>query len=211
MILFELVGTENDDTYQELEMSNGLRQYDFLRDIIIASVKMQRKMMSHQIIKALNYHAITCLHTNAGEYRPCQVTVGDHVPPAHFRVPALMDDFVDLVNRRWLEVDPLFHAAWILWRLNFIHPFINGNGRTARAIAYFFICARVGGPLPGRKILPGLIKENRETYVLALQHADATAQEGQVDLLPMVQLLDELLKQQLASADEVIPEVLGSS
>ena len=53
------------------------------------------------MIKAINYHAIACLHTDAGEYRPCPVEVGDYRPPEHYRVDALMDDFVNIVNRRW--------------------------------------------------------------------------------------------------------------
>ena len=43
-----------------------------------------------------------------------------------------MDAFVDEVNRRLETADVLTLAAYCLWRLNHIHPFINGNGRTAR-------------------------------------------------------------------------------
>ena len=61
------------------------------------------------------------------------VTVGDYHPPEHYRVQALMDDFVNNVNRSWENADPVVLATLVLWRLNNIHPFINGNGRTARA------------------------------------------------------------------------------
>lgn len=98
MILFELTQTENHQTYQSLEISNGNRQYDFLRSIVAASLEMKRPFLSQHVIKALNFHAITCLHTNAGEYRPCPVVVGKHNPPEHYRVQALMDDFVNDVN-----------------------------------------------------------------------------------------------------------------
>jgi Fic/DOC family len=101
--------------------------------IVSAPVDMGKPFLSQQVIKAFNFLAIVCLHTNAGEYRPCPVTVGAHIPPAHYRVPALMDDFVNTVNRTWEQTDPVVLATYVLWRVNNIHPFINGNGRTARA------------------------------------------------------------------------------
>lgn len=132
MIIFELVQTESHPVYQALTVSNGNRQYDFLRSIVQASVDMQKLFLSQHIIKALNFHAITCLHAFSGEYRPCPVTVGQHTPPEFYRVPALMDDFVNEVNRHWQETDPVLLATYVLWRINNIHPFINGNGRLTR-------------------------------------------------------------------------------
>jgi Fic family protein len=41
----------------------------------------------------------------------------------------------DYVNDRWAEASAVHLCAYVLWRLNWIHPFGDGNGRTARAIA----------------------------------------------------------------------------
>jgi hypothetical protein len=89
VIVFELTGSEQHPVYQDLEISNGNRHYDFLLSIVVASLQMQRPFLSQQIVKALNFHAISCLHIRAGEYRPCEVTAGQHRPPFHYRVPAL--------------------------------------------------------------------------------------------------------------------------
>lgn len=200
MILFEITGTEGDPNYQALEISNGARQYDFLRSITILSIKMERPFLSQQIIKALNYHAITCLHTNAGEYRPCPVEVGPYKPPAHHRVGALMDDFVNIVNRQWETADAVVLASFVLWRLNHIHPFINGNGRTARAASYFVLCVKSGGWLPGATILPELLRQNRADYVAALKDADEQAIAGKQDYLSSVHaLISRLIAEQMAS------------
>jgi hypothetical protein len=137
VIVFELTGREDHPVYQELQIANANRQYDFLRSIVSASLGMGRPFLSQHVIKAFNFQAITCLHTNPGEYRPCPVNVGAHIPPEHYRVAALMDDFVNMVNRNWDTTDAVFLATFVLWRLNNIHPFINGNGRTARAACYF--------------------------------------------------------------------------
>jgi Fic family protein len=112
-----------------------------------------------------------------------------------------MDDCVNLVNRNWVETDAVVLATYVLWRLNNIHPFINGNGRTARAACYFVLCLKAGNWLPGDTILPELIRRDRDEYCNHLQHAhDTFAQTGNPDLQPLHGLVTRLLDEQLASA-----------
>ena len=108
-----------------------------------------------------------------------------------------MDDFVNFVNSRWESSDPVGLAAYVLWRLNHIHPFINGNGRTARAICYFVLCVKAGGWLPGNVTLPELITQHRPLYVAALQEVDASLKAGKLDITPLQNLLSMLLAIQL--------------
>lgn len=121
-----------------------------------------------------------------------------------------MDDFVNQVNRHWGSTqDPVFLAAFVLWRLNYIHPFINGNGRTARAACYFVLCLAAGGLLPGSPALPELITQNREEYIQGLLHAHRSFLSGvNVDLLPIHTFLARLVDEQLASAQPVRPAPL---
>lgn len=202
MILFELTNSEQEPNYQSLQISNGERHYSFLQSVVDTAIKIQKPFLSQVVIKAINFHAIACLHTNAGEFRPCEVVVGTHRPPEWFRVQALMDDFINYVNLNWKEADPLELAAFVLWRMNYIHPFINGNGRTARATAYFILCCKVGGWLPGAKILPELLRENRNEYVIALQRADESYQSGSLDISVLHGLISRLLKEQLNAVVE---------
>lgn len=111
-----------------------------------------------------------------------------------------MDDFVNFVNSRWESSDPLSLAAYVLWRLNYIHPFINGNGRTARAICYFVLCLKFGGELPGQVTLPELISRDRDEYVIALRKVDESLKTGTLDITPLQQLLERLVLEQLATA-----------
>ncbi|MGF6118708.1 Fic family protein [Janthinobacterium lividum] len=210
MILFEITNTENHPLYQALEVSNGARQYDFLRSIVAIAIGADRRFLSQHIIKALNFQAITCLHTNPGEFRPCPVTVGnggpgDFIPPQHFQVQALMDDFVNMVNSKWESSDPIGLAAFTLWRLNYIHPFINGNGRTARAACYYVLCVKAGDWLPGETILPELIRQERAAYVHALRAVDRSHLAGTLDLTPLHSFLSILLTRQLESAGIMPP------
>lgn len=204
MILFEILHDEHHAVYEELEIANGTRQYDFLRSIVSVSLAVQRPFLSSHIIKALNFQAITCLQINAGEYRPCPVYVGTgddrYVPPEHYTVQVLMDDFVNIVNRSWEGGDALALATFVLWRLNHIHPFINGNGRTARAASYFVLCVKAAQWLPGATILPELLRRERPRYVEALRIADKSHNEGHLDLSALHALMTELLEEQLNGA-----------
>ena len=195
MILYELRNlNENDPVYRQLEFSNYARQLGFLNSVVDAALKSGKPFLSQTVIKALNYHAVACLHSSAGEYRPCGVRVGDFTPPEHHRVPDLMDDFVNVINRRWESSAPTHLSSKVLWRLNWIHPFINGNGRTARAACYFVLCLKSGGWLGGKNILPVLLRKNRERYVKALKAADQNRNVEELE-----SLLVELLKEQAGS------------
>ena len=205
MILYELTGqSEEHPAYQSMEVANGSRHYDFLRSAVEAALAIDGPFLSQTVLKAINYHAIACLHPYAGEYRPCPVTVGEYVPPEHYRVGALMDDFVNRVNRYWDKCDPVMLSAYVLWRLNHIHPFINGNGRTARAASYFVLCLKLKGWPPGKTILPELLRQpgNRAKYVQALRDSDEAAKKGEIDVSRLVALFNELLTEQLSSAGD---------
>ena len=77
MIGFELVWwTENHPDYQRLEAANHLRHGEFLESLIFTALKLDQRHLSQTVIKALNHHAIACLHPYDGGYRPCEVSVG---------------------------------------------------------------------------------------------------------------------------------------
>lgn len=183
MVLFEFVGQdENDQSYHRLAMSNLSRQYRFLQSVITASIESEWNKVSIGLIKSLNHHAIACLHVNAGEYRPCDLRVGDYEPPQHFLIPELMNEFVNELNRYWNDFDAIELGAYGLWKLNQIHPFINGNGRTARALSYYLICVKWGALLPGYPILPRLIRAQRDECVELLKQTDQEFETGFVAL-----------------------------
>ena len=55
----------------------------------------------------------------------------------------LLRQACDFADAQPLTADPLFVAAYVLWRICWIHPFDDGNGRTARAASYFVLCQRL--------------------------------------------------------------------
>ena len=123
-----------------------------------------------------------------------------------------MDDFVNYVNRNWEKTDPVLLATYVLWRLNNIHPFINGNGRTARAACYFVLCLKLGGWPKGSTILPELIRKYRDEHCEALQVAhDSFAASGEPDLGQLLEIVSRLLQEQLASAPDDDGKGAGAS
>lgn len=204
MILFDLAPTEDDPIYQSLQVSNLNRQYDFLESITEASLSANKVYISTTVLKAFNYHAIVCLHSDAGKFRsyPIQIGAGDqHQPPPHIHIQALMDDFVNTININMQSADAVVLASWALWRLNWIHPFINGNGRTARITAYYILCLKFGGLMPGTTTLPELLRRHRgkqdDPYVSALRELDKSYSNGSLDVTPLQTLISALLEEQL--------------
>lgn len=88
--------------------------------------------------------------------------------------------------------------AYVLWRMNWIHPFVEGNGRTARAACYYLICMAYGDLLPGSKSVPERIRDNRQPYYDALGAADRAWADGQFDVSELAAYLTVLVKAQLS-------------
>jgi Fic family protein len=202
MIVYELVGgTEDDQRYRVLEAQNLVRQYDFTHSLYQTSTALGQVGLSHEKLKAVNFHGIACLHRHAGQYRPHNVVITNapHQPPEHADVPPLMEDFVRLTAEVWDRTDPIQLAALVLWRLNWVHPFVNGNGRTARAISYYTLCRKLGFWLPGRRLIPELVRENQEPYYAALRGADERYARGEINVDQLAAYLSGLLTRQLES------------
>lgn len=61
----------------------------------------------------------------------------DYIPPEYSEIPELLDELVDYVNTT--EDHPLIVAAIVHYQLVTIHPFEDGNGRTARLMSGYIL------------------------------------------------------------------------
>lgn len=72
---------------------------------------------------------------NAGVFRSNQVYVGKHIPPHPNDVPLYMQEFNEWLNsQKALKMHPVEFAAIAHYKLVYIHPFVDGNGRTSRLL-----------------------------------------------------------------------------
>lgn len=121
-----------------------------------------------------------------------------HEPVGAHLVPELIEDMCDYVNDNWEASTPIYLAAYLMWRLNWIYPFADGNGRTSRIVSYAVLSVRAGSILPGTPTIPDQIVDNREPYFEALDAADLALKGGRFDVSKMEELLASLLANQLA-------------
>ncbi len=192
---------DNADLFTKVQERNLLRQYDLLTNCVEIGIEHGPTALDKYTLWALNHVAVANISQFGGRFREEPIYVGNHKPPHFDKVPELMDRFISFIHENWYNGTATQLAAYGLWRLNWIHPFIEGNGRTARASCYYLLCVKNGGLLPGAKIVPERIRENRQPYYAALQAADKAWDQGHLDLSEMEDYLATLLEAQLEDAD----------
>ena len=161
-----------------MQEKNLLRQYDYLLNSIDIGLAQGPNSFDKYFLWSLNHIAVANISQYGGKFRGEPIYVGKHVPPHYKEVPELVDQFISFVHENWFVLTPTMLAAYGLWRLNWIHPFIEGNGRTARAACYYLLCARGGALFGSKKIVPERIRENRDPYYAALKAADQKWNDG---------------------------------
>ncbi len=192
---------DNPELFRRIQEQNLLRQYDLLFNCAEIGLSKGIEAFDKYTLWALNYAAVANIAQFGGRYREEPVYVGSHTPPHFEKVSHLMDLFFSFIHENWtvqgLGEHPTELAAYALWRLNWIHPFVEGNGRTARAACYYLICLKQGRLLPGKKTVPERIRENRKPYYDALKAADQAWDAGHIDVSVMAAYLERLLLGQL--------------
>lgn len=114
----------------------------------------------------------------AGSYRTgnVMITGSNHIPPDATTISSEMNKLIRWVQKEKSRLHPIELAALLHHKLVFIHPFFDGNGRTARLIMNLFLM-QCGYPL----IL--ILKNDRKRYYDSLTKAD----KG--DYLPFVRFI----------------------
>jgi len=117
---------------EHLEAINHAEAVEYLADLISSKVDFSERellQLHHLILKGID-------RLNAGRYRtaPVRISGSSLIPPDHFQLAEMMEDYFGIYRRVSAHVHPIILAADMHERLVTIHPFIDGNGRTARLI-----------------------------------------------------------------------------
>ena len=189
----------------EREAFNGLRQFDAVVEIV-EYFQHEDRPFRFRPSHLLHLHRIALdgISSYAGNFRPAGIEIGGskHQPPGAHQVPELVEDLCDYVNNGWAGLPALHLAAYVLWRLNWIHPFTDGNGRTSRAASYMVMCCSLGYVLPGKLTIPDQISENKRPYYEALEAADESLRAGSLSLDKVEEMLSMMLGRQLYSVHQ---------
>lgn len=180
---------------------NRARQFDFLQTSFVVRMNSNGLEIDHEFISTLNAYAARYLSMQPGRYRRhYNVTVGTHTPSDWSLVPEEMEAFIDELHRGWAHWTPAEAAAYALWGVNHVHPFCEGNGRTARALCYYVLCLKVGDWVPGDKTVLEQIRTLHRAHhceILQRMHDARVRPSMQTDLTEMASFIERLLIEQI--------------
>ena len=150
-------------TLQEhLEAINHAEAIDFIKEL----VSKKRKDLTKR--EVLDIHALILKKIdddNAGRYRNIEVRISGSniILPDPIKVPELMEVFFNWLHSKNME-HPAKIAADAHFKLVSVHPFSDGNGRTARLLLNLLLMQK-GYP-------PALVrKEDRDLYIDSIEKA----------------------------------------
>lgn len=152
---------------EHLEVINHKEAIDYIEEIVSNNLDI-----SERVIRDLHYIILKSIdNKNAGEYRTTNVLISGsaHRPVEHFLVKERMNDLVQWYKKSKDTMHPIELAAEFHFRYVYIHPFIDGNGRSARLLMNL-ILMRNGYPITVIR------NSDREEYMKALEEASTKNQ-----------------------------------
>ncbi len=141
----------------------------------------------------------TITPTEAGRYRQLDVKAAgtEHVYPAHYLLPGLMDEFIRWLSEARSHMHPVAYASEAHYRFVSIHPFADGNGRTGRLMMNLLLL-KAGFPIVS------ISNRQRAAYIEALVVAQTD------DLALLLTLVCEATRHALIETVSVIASATES-
>lgn len=139
---------------EHLEAINHQEALEYLKEIVHKNIAFSERevlQLHNLILRGIN-------QKEAGKYRSVQVMIqgSQHMPPAPYLVAKQMEEYFFWYESNKKKYHPVILAAEMHERLVTIHPFIDGNGRTARLVmnlillSHGFVIADIKGDLNNR-------------------------------------------------------------
>lgn len=113
---------------EHFEIINHAEAIDFIKDLV-----KNKEPLSEKIICDIHSFILKNINKNeAGRYRKVLVGVGNFIPPQPYLIKSQMENFINAYHN--LDIHPILKASFVHLEFVRIHPFIDGNGRTARLL-----------------------------------------------------------------------------
>jgi Fic family protein len=144
---------------------NNLRAIEFISEFVDSDIDFKTIIDLHKIMTAN-----TDAEKYSGDFRDAEVYVTDHIdgeiahiPPRWEEIKPLMGDLCAFINDDEKFIHPIVKASIIHFMIGYIHPFKDGNGRTARALFYWYLLKK-GYTLVKNISISRVILESRTQY-----------------------------------------------
>lgn len=144
---------------------NNLKAIEYISELVESPLDFKIIIELHQIMTAN-----TDAEKYSGSFRKGEVFVTDHadgevahIPPDWKEVEKLMNELCDFINNDDKFIHPIVKASMIHFLIAYIHPFKDGNGRTARALFYWYLLKK-GYAIVKNISISRVILESRTQY-----------------------------------------------
>jgi Fic family protein len=173
IVLKEGIDISDKPIQDSIEVKNLGIAFDFLYELAQANVELTESYVRqiHKLIVGSDESL------RPGEYRNIGVIItgSDHRPPEPFEVPIKMMELIEWVREN-KETNPIIVSAIAHHEFVKIHPFADGNGRTARIILNLLLLKK-GYPICNIK------RTERPEYYKSLSDADGGNYEPIIDVV----------------------------
>lgn len=170
LIAGETISNVNEDDVQEL--LNYKKAFDFVAEYVFS-----KGNITEGLIREIHRRLVNNVRGNSaqpGQYRTIQNYVANsktkeiiYTPPSAFEVPILMAELVDWIQNEQMLPSVLM-AGIAQFQLVNIHPFLDGNGRTARLLSTLCLY-RSGYDFKKLFTISEYYDRNRQDYYNAIQ------------------------------------------
>ena len=189
----KMTGVDSEDVK---ELLNYRKAFDFVADYVYS-----RGTITEGLIREIHRKLVEDVRGNSaepGNYRNGQNYVANsktkeiiYTPPAPYDVPLLMNEMVNWLQNERL-IPPILVAGIAQFQLVHIHPFLDGNGRTARLLSTLCLY-RYGYDFKKLFTISEYYDRNRQDYYQAIQ----SVRNNNMDMTAWLEYFTKALETQM--------------
>lgn len=169
---------------EHFEVINHAEAIAYIQELL-----RQDQELTEYVVKSIHHLVLKNIADDAGRYRMVNVRISgsQHVPPHYTVVSEKMEELMKWYENQQGLMHPVLLAAEFHFRFVFVHPFSDGNGRSARLLMNL-ILMKHGYP-------PAIVKAADTVRMRYYETLEEASVQGQLE--PFIQLIMECVADSL--------------